>query len=40
MNTEFVQCFANPENQQRVRDLQEEAKIFLDNESKEPASVP
>ena len=33
------QCFASPEIQQRVRDLQEESKIVLDNESKERALV-
>ncbi len=36
---ELEQCFASPEIQQRVRDMQEEAKIELDNESKERALV-
>src|ERR1035438_1838255 len=36
---EMEQCFASPEIQQRVRDLQEESKIVLDNESKERALV-
>lgn len=34
---EMEQCFASPEIQQRVRDMQEESKIVLDNESKERA---
>ena len=33
------QCFASPEIQQRVRDMQEEANVELDNESKERALV-
>lgn len=33
------QCFASPEIQQRVRDMQEEAKLVLDNESKERVLV-
>ncbi|MCY2990150.1 MAG: TIR domain-containing protein [Planctomycetota bacterium] len=33
------QCFASPEIQQRVRDLQTESAIVLDNESKERALV-
>jgi small GTP-binding protein len=36
---EMEQCFASPEIQQRVRDMQEESKIVLDNESKERALV-
>lgn len=36
---EMEQCFASPEIQQRVRDMQEEANIELDNESKERALV-
>jgi small GTP-binding protein len=36
---EMEQCFANPEIQQRVRDMQEESAIILDNESKERALV-
>jgi hypothetical protein len=36
---ELEQCFASPEIQQRVRDMQEEATIVLDNESKERALV-
>lgn len=36
---EMEQCFASPEIQQRVRDMQEEARIELDNESKERALV-
>ncbi|MDO8349400.1 MAG: DUF4365 domain-containing protein, partial [Planctomycetota bacterium] len=36
---QMEQCFASPEIQQRVRDLQEESKIVLDNESKERALV-
>lgn len=36
---EMEQCFASPEIQQRVRDMQEEAKVELDNESKERALV-
>jgi len=36
---EMEQCFADPEIQQRVRDLQEESAIVLDNESKERALV-
>jgi hypothetical protein len=33
------QCFASPEIQQRVRDMREESRIVLDNESKERALV-
>ncbi|MBX7211082.1 MAG: DUF4365 domain-containing protein [Verrucomicrobiaceae bacterium] len=36
---EMEQCFASPEIQQRVRDMQEEANVELDNESKERALV-
>ena len=36
---EMEQCFASPEIQQRVRDMQEEANVELDNESKEHALV-
>ncbi|MBE2282304.1 MAG: TIR domain-containing protein [Prosthecobacter sp.] len=36
---EMEQCFASPEIQQRVRDMQEEANLELDNESKERALV-
>jgi len=36
---ELEQCFASPEIQQRVRDLQEESRIVLDNESKERVLV-
>jgi small GTP-binding protein len=36
---ELEQCFASPEIQQRVRDMQEESTIMLDNESKERALV-
>lgn len=36
---EMEQCFASPAIQQRVRDMQEEAKVELDNESKERALV-
>jgi small GTP-binding protein len=36
---ELEQCFASPEIQQRVRDMQEESTIVLDNESKERALV-
>jgi len=36
---ELEQCFASPEIQQRVRDMQEESAIVLDNESKERALV-
>jgi hypothetical protein len=36
---EMEQCFASPEIQQRVRDMQEESNIELDNESKESALV-
>ncbi|MFA5192336.1 MAG: TIR domain-containing protein [Verrucomicrobiia bacterium] len=36
---DMEQCFASPEIQQRVRDLQEESKIVLANESKERALV-
>ena len=36
---ELEQCFASPEIQQRVRDMQEESSIVLDNESKERALV-
>jgi hypothetical protein len=36
---EMEQCFASPEIQQRVRDLQEEATIELTNQSKERALV-
>jgi WD40 repeat protein len=36
---DMEQCFASPEIQQRVRDLQEESKIVLDNESRERALV-
>ena len=33
------QCFASPEIQQRVRDMQEESAIELRNQSKERALV-
>ena len=33
------QCFASPEIQQRVRDMEEESAIELSNQSKEPALV-
>jgi small GTP-binding protein len=36
---EMEQCFASPEIQQRVRDMQAEANVELDNESKERALV-
>ena len=36
---ELEQCFASPEMQQRVRELQEQSAIVLDNESKERALV-
>jgi small GTP-binding protein len=36
---EMEQIFASPETQQRVRELQEQAAIVLDNESKERALV-
>ena len=36
---EMEQCFASPEIQQRVRELQEQSDIVLDNESKERALV-
>ena len=36
---EMEQCFASPEMQQRVRELQEQSAIVLDNESKERALV-
>ena len=36
---EMEQSFASPEIQQRVRDMQEESKIVLDNESKERVLV-
>ena len=36
---EMVQCFASPEIQQRVRDMQEESAIELSNQSKERALV-
>lgn len=36
---EMEQCFASAEIQQRVRDMQEEANVELDNESKERALV-
>lgn len=36
---QMEQCFASPEIQQRVRDMQEESQIELDNESKERALV-
>src|SRR5262249_49503213 len=36
---EMEECFASPEIQQRVRDMQQEANIELDNESKERALV-
>ena len=36
---EMEQCFASPEIQQRVRDMQEESAIVLSNESKERALV-
>ena len=36
---EMEQCFASPEMQQRVRVLQEQSAIVLDNESKERALV-
>ena len=36
---EMEQCFASPEIQQRVRDMQEESAIELSNQSKERALV-
>jgi len=36
---ELEQCFASPEIQQRVRELQEQSAIVLDNESKDRALV-
>ena len=36
---EMEQCFASPEIQQRVRDMQEESAIELSNRSKERALV-
>ena len=36
---EMEQCFASPEIQRRVRDLQEESAIVLSNQSKERALV-
>ncbi|TMQ19635.1 MAG: DUF4365 domain-containing protein, partial [Deltaproteobacteria bacterium] len=36
---DMEECFASPEIQQRVRDMQQEASIELDNESKERALV-
>ncbi len=36
---EMERCFASPEIQQRVRDMQEESNFVLDNESKERALV-
>ncbi len=36
---EIEQCFASPEIQQRVRDMQEESAIELTNQSKERALV-
>jgi small GTP-binding protein len=36
---EMEQCFASPDIQQRVRDMQEEASIVLSNQSKERALV-
>ncbi len=36
---EMEQCFASPEIQQRVSDLQEESAIELSNQSKERALV-
>ena len=36
---EMEQCFASPEIQQRVRDMQEESEIELSNQSKERALV-
>jgi hypothetical protein len=36
---EMEQCFASPEIQRRVREMQEESRIVLDNESKERALV-
>ncbi|KJC41498.1 hypothetical protein UP09_20640 [Bradyrhizobium sp. LTSP885] len=36
---EMEQCFASPEIQKKVQDLQEQASIVLDNESKERALV-
>jgi small GTP-binding protein len=36
---EMEQCFASPEIQQRVHEMQEASKIVLDNESKERALV-
>ena len=36
---ELEQCFASPEMQQRVRELQEQSAIVLDSESKERALV-
>ena len=36
---EMEQCFASPEMQQRVRDMQEESAIELSNQSKERALV-
>jgi len=36
---EMEQCFASPETQRRVRELQDQAALVLDNESKERALV-
>ena len=36
---EMEQCFASPEMQHRVRDMQEESAIELSNQSKERALV-
>jgi small GTP-binding protein len=36
---DLEQCFASPEMQQRVRELQEQSALVLDNESKERALV-
>ena len=36
---EMEQCFASPEIQQRVRDMQEESAIELSNQGKERALV-
>jgi hypothetical protein len=37
---EMEQCLASPEIQQRVRDMQEESKIVLDNETSAAAPPP
>jgi hypothetical protein len=39
LRDEMEQCFAGPEIEQRVRDLQEESAIVLSNQSKERALV-